>query len=72
MIDTLKKYDTLEEKASYFYKYFRSNGTSKAVFAQQLALELEEKYNNRPEKLKKVLPEYLVNAIEYVTRGDDL
>lgn len=72
MIDILKKYNTLEEKASYFYKYFRSNRTSKAVFAQQLALELEEKYNNRPEYLKKVLPEYLVNAIEYVTRGDDL
>ena len=42
---------------------------SKADFAQELAVALEQKYTNRAEELQKVLPKYLVSAIIYVTKG---
>ena len=44
-------------------------GASKADFAQELAINLEKKYINRAEDLKKVLPDYLISAIIYVTKG---
>lgn len=57
---------TLEEKSSYFYKFFTKKTASKADFAQQLAFELEETFAGKSDKLRKALPTYLVNAIEYV------
>ena len=60
-----------EEKASYFYQYFSSKRTSKADFAQQLAVELDLKYSNSPFDLEAALPLYIKNAIYYVTEGDD-
>lgn len=49
--------------------YFTSKKASKADFAQELAINLEKKYINRAEDLKKVLPDYLISAIIYVTKG---
>lgn len=57
---------TIEEKSSYFYKFFAKKTASKADFAQQLAFELEETFAGKSDELRKVLPTYLVNAIEYV------
>lgn len=48
---------------------FTSKKASKADFAQELAINLEKKYINRAEDLKKVLPDYLISAIIYVTKG---
>ena len=58
---------TKEDKAAFFYQYFLNKTTSKADFAQQLAVELEQKYRDRPFELRKVLPSYVVDAIDYVT-----
>ena len=58
------------KKASCFYSYFTSKKASKADFAQELAVSLEKKYIDRGEDLQKVLPEYLVKAILYATKGD--
>lgn len=66
----LDAYDSIEKKASYFYSYFTSKKASKADFAQELAVSLEKKYIDRGEYLQKVLPEYLVKAILYATKGD--
>mgnify|MGYP002409810035 CR=1 FL=1 len=63
----IDEYQNIEEKASYFYSFFSKGHTSKADFAQQLAFELEDKYTEKLKDLKKILPEYLVKAIEYVT-----
>ena len=49
--------------------YIDRFGASKADFAQELAINLEKKYINRAEDLKKVLPDYLISAIIYVTKG---
>lgn len=64
-----KKLETKEEKASYFYSFFTSKKASKADFAQKLACELEEKFAGKSESLRKMLPQYIVEAIEYVTKG---
>lgn len=69
LIAELKEYESIEEKASFFYSYFTSKKASKADFAQELSIALELKYADRAEELKKVLPEYLINAIMYVTKG---
>ena len=53
----------------YFYSYFTSKKASKADFAQQFAIALEEAYTEKADELKKVIPDYLVNAIEYATKG---
>ena len=58
---------TPEEKATVFYSYFYDNATSKAEFAQCLASILSEKYSGKLVELKARLPEYIVNAIDYVT-----
>lgn len=57
---------TPEEKSSYFYSFFAKKTASKADFAQQFAFELEETFAGKPDELRKALPTYLVNAIEYV------
>ena len=59
----------IEEMASLFYSFFTSKKASKADFAQQLAYDLEQNFKNRPDELKSKLPEYLVQAIEYVAKG---
>ena len=67
-IKKLELYETIEKKASYFYSFFISNKASKADFAQQLSYDLEKKYIGKADELKKVIPKYLVDAIEYVTK----
>lgn len=57
---------TIEEKASYFYSFFTNKTASKADFAQQLAIELEDNFTGKAIQLKAMLPKYVVNAIEYV------
>lgn len=54
--------------ASTVYSEF-TTGTkaSKAIAAQYLATILERTYSEHPQKLLNKLPEYLVQAIEYVT-----
>lgn len=69
LVNNLNKYQTIEEKASYFYSYFTSKKASKADFAQQFAIELENNYIGKADELKKVIPDYLVSAIEYATKG---
>jgi putative ATP-dependent endonuclease of OLD family len=65
------KKQTPEERASYLYSFFSKNKVSKACAAQELAAILESKYKNNDDELKKLLPVYLVNAINYVTESDD-
>jgi len=60
---------TIEERASYFYSFFTSKKASKADFAQQLACDLEKKYEGKATELKDKVPKYLVDAIEYVAKG---
>ena len=69
LIEKLNAYKTKEERAACFYSFFTSKKASKADFAQELAINLEKKYINRAEDLKKVLPDYLISAIIYVTKG---
>lgn len=69
LVEKINAYRTKEEKAAYFYSFFTSKKASKADFAQELAINLEKKYINRAEDLKKVLPDYLISAIIYVTKG---
>ena len=64
MLIKLKKKEQLA-----FIGFFTSKKASKADFAQELAINLEKKYINRAEDLKKVLPDYLISAIIYVTKG---
>lgn len=69
-----KKLDALtsiEEKASLFYSYFTSKKASKADFAQELAMAIEIGYSDCQYRLIEALPEYLVNAIIYATKGDN-
>lgn len=58
---------TNEEKATYFYEYFTSKKTSKADFAQQLAVELENRFDIGDKDLINNLPSYLKEAIFYTT-----
>jgi putative ATP-dependent endonuclease of OLD family len=62
------KYDSKEARASYIYSFFSHKLVSKAEFAQQFGLDLECKLNGKAvEDIVKILPNYLVKAIEYVT-----
>ena len=70
LITQLDSYGSIEEKASYFYNYFASKKASKADFAQELAVALENKYINRGKELRMILPKYLVSAIVYATKGE--
>lgn len=67
IIDKVAKYTTAEEKAAYLYSFFADNSTSKAEVAQQLADILERNYKNDPTSLQRKLPQYLKDAINYVT-----
>jgi len=62
---------TVEETlAATIYAKFATLGVSKAVAAQYLAERLESKHNEgalTPEDLRKRLPKYLTQAIDYVT-----
>lgn len=69
LVEELFLTETIEEKASIFYRYFMTKKASKAEFAQELAANLEEHYDGKPKEIKKVLPKYLVEAIEYVTEA---
>lgn len=69
LVEELSSYENIEEKASIFYRYFTTKKASKAEFAQELAANLEEHYADKPKEIKKVLPKYLVEAIEYVTEA---
>lgn len=62
----IKALPTLEDRSSYFYKYFAKKTASKADFAQQFAFELEDAFTGNVSELKSMLPSYLVDAIEYV------
>ena len=59
-------YQSEAEQAVAFYKYFFDGRVSKAIYAQCLANKLEEKYSDE-NSLTEKLPEYIVNAILYVT-----
>lgn len=58
---------SIEERASEFYKFFMTNRVSKPEFAQKLAKSLIENYYGKPQELRKVLPLYICEAIDYVT-----
>lgn len=63
-----EKYNTDEEKASYVYSFFSHKLVSKAEFAQQFSFDIEQKFEGKTiQEIKNVLPNYLVEAIEYVT-----
>lgn len=67
----LDGYDSIEEKASYFYSYFTSKKASKADFAQEFSINLEKKYSDKDSnEIARVIPKYLVEAIKYVTKGE--
>lgn len=68
LVEKIDSFIFIEEKASCFYSFFASKKASKADFAQELAVALEKKYLSKTEELKKVLPNYLVDAIFYVTK----
>ena len=69
LLAKLKVAETREEQAATFYSFFVSKKASKADFAQELAYKLEESFMGKSEKLKKRLPKYIVDAIEYVAKG---
>ncbi len=67
-IKEYNNYQDKEAKASYVYSFFSHKLVSKAEFAQQFSFDLENIFNGKPvEEIVKVLPNYLVKAIEYVT-----
>lgn len=62
------EYKFLEDKSAYLYSFFSSNRVSKAEVAQHLSFILEDKYLQDPSTLRKKLPRYIIDAIEYVTQ----
>ena len=70
--ELLREASSDEEKAAYFYSYFTSGKTSKADFAQQLAVELESNYKVGSTELANSLPSYLKEAIYYVTEKSEV
>ena len=58
---------SIEERASMFYELFMTKRVSKAEFAQKLAKSLIENYPGKPQELRKALPSYICEAIDYVT-----
>lgn len=67
---TRNSYNSLEEKSSYIYSFFRKNSVSKAEVAQELSFILEEKYKDNHSELEQKLPKYIVDAIKYATLGE--
>lgn len=65
--ERIAKYTSIEEKASLIYSFFTKDSISKAEVAQRLAEILSEKYNKNAALLKSKLPQYIKDAIEYVT-----
>ena len=61
----LNDYDGEEEKCSYLYSFFPN--MSKPEVAQELSFILEKKYKDNSEELRKKLPQYIIDSIEYVT-----
>ncbi len=61
------KKDTSESKAAYLYSFFTSKKASKAEVAQSLAIILESKYSDYPTNLRSKLPQYIKDAIEYIS-----
>ena len=59
--------DTSESKAAYLYSFFTSKKASKAEVAQSLAIILESKYSDDPTNLRSKLPQYIKDAIEYIS-----
>ncbi|MBC1796186.1 AAA family ATPase [Listeria booriae] len=68
IVKKLEDKSKIEEKASCFYSFFAKGITSKAEFAQQLALEIEKTFSGDVEKLESLLPPYIVESITYVTK----
>ena len=56
-----------EAKAAYIYNFFSRGETSKAEVAQHLSYVLELKYQDNVDELKRKLPQYIKDAIDYVT-----
>ncbi len=67
--DKINSYETIEEQASYIYKFFYKNDVSKAEAAQELSFLLEEKYSSTPDDLEEKLPQYIIDAIKYATES---
>ena len=67
IINELNNYNTDEEKASFIYSFFRKKLVSKADFAQQFAVYLENKYMQNAQAFINKLPTYIKEAIIYVT-----
>jgi len=61
---------SVEEIASNAYKPLKLNRASKTETAQFLA-ELLEENPKTPTEMRSILPDYLVSAIDYVTRNDE-
>lgn len=64
-----------EVLASNVYAKFARNGVSKTIAAQYLSERLQNKYDKGElptEELRKYLPKYLVQAIDYVTGHDQV
>ena len=64
--DHLARFSSAEEKCSYVYSLVCSE--SKPEVAQALAGILEKKYSENGTELRKKLPQYIVSAIDYVTK----
>lgn len=69
-VEILKKYaeqPSPESKAAYLYSFFSIKNASKAEVAQHLSFILEDQYLQDSAALQKKLPQYIRNAIDYVT-----
>lgn len=66
-----KGWNKVDVLASKVYAQFATGSkASKSIAAQYLALILEEKFkDSKPDLIRKMLPEYLVSAIDHVTGG---
>ena len=68
--EILKKYaeqPSPESKAAYLYSFFSIKNASKAEVAQHLSFILEDQYSQDSAALQKKLPQYIRDAIDYVT-----
>ncbi len=67
IISDLNLYNAPEERASFIYSFFSNKIVSKAEFAQQFAEVLNNRFSKNKTELRKKIPQYLIDAIEYVT-----
>lgn len=66
--DKYNSFNTKEEKAAYIYSFFSKKEISKAEFSQYFSEHLEKIYlNKNADEVEKLIPNYLVEAIKYVT-----